>query len=363
VANSLQLGKPFGIRLSVHWSFSLLLVWILFISLRHGLQLHQILWHFVFVLALFACVVLHEFGHSLVAIRLGGQVQSILLLPIGGMANISKMPDGPKEEFLVSAAGPLVNIVIAAALWIYLLLFHPVHWRELEYDAITLMNFPAMLMAANLFIVAFNMIPAFPMDGGRLLRSALASRMNFVKATRIAAFTGQVFAVVFVFAGLFLNPFLILIGLFVFMGARGEYEMVKYRSVLEKFNVEDVLLRNYEEVDETEHLENTASRFAQSSHRGFVIRSGHHFIGLITPDDVIRAINDHGREATIGQAFAYTSLPKLFPGMTLFDAFRSMKSNNQELAPVWENDQLIGVVDMVKINDFFRMQKVLLEME
>ncbi len=194
---SLNLGKPFGIKVSIHWSFSLLIVWIVFITMRQGLETLQILMHILFVLTLFVCIVLHEFGHSLVAIKFGGEVHSITLLPIGGMANITKMPEKPKEEFLVSLAGPAVNIVIAALLWLYLHYFQPVSFDEMDFSYITRTNFPAMLLAANVFIVAFNLIPAFPMDGGRLFRSALSVWMSRMEATRIAKNIGQVFAIIF----------------------------------------------------------------------------------------------------------------------------------------------------------------------
>ncbi len=139
----------------------------------------------------FVCVLLHELGHSLVAIKFGGEVHSITLLPIGGMTNITKMPEKPKEEFLVSLAGPAINIVIAGIPGLYLTYFQPVSVEEMEVSYITRENFPAMLLAANVFIVAFNLIPAFPMDGGRLFRSALSVWMSRMEATRTAKNLGH----------------------------------------------------------------------------------------------------------------------------------------------------------------------------
>jgi Zn-dependent protease len=360
VSQSLLLGKPFGIRLAVHWSFSLLIAWILFVSFRQGLAMMQIFWYVIFVFSLFFCVVLHELGHSLVAIKLGGQVQSITLLPIGGMANISHMPDKPKEEFLIAAAGPLVNVAIAGVLWIYLFFLHPVPFRELDYRFISLENFPAMLMAANLFIVAFNLIPAFPMDGGRLFRSALATRMNKIKATQIAAVTGQVFSVVFIAAGLFFNPFLILIGLFVFLGARGEYEMVKYQVILGRFRVEDILLTDYPRIGVSEPLGDVVERFAHSSRRGFIVQSHGEYAGVITSDDLVAGISSFGRDASVEQAMMH-KIPPLHPTMSVYDAYRTMKSNDHDLAPVWDAGEMVGIVDIIKIREFFQIQKALIE--
>ncbi len=251
---SLLLGRPFGIKVSVHWTFSLLIAWIVLISVGRGLETPQILMHILFVLALFVCVVLHELGHSLAAIRLGGEVHSITLLPIGGMAHMSKMPDKPRDEFLVSAAGPLVNVVIAFLLWLYISTIQRISIEDMEFQAITTQNFALMLMAANLFIVAFNLIPAFPMDGGRLFRSALSMKLSRLKATQIAKDIGQIFAILFIVAGLFVNPFLVIIGIFILLGAKGEYEMIKYQEILRDTTVKDIVKTEFAELDENNTL-------------------------------------------------------------------------------------------------------------
>ena len=352
---SLNLGKPFGIKVSVHWTFSLLIVWIIFITVNQGLEPVQILMHILFVLALFACVLLHEFGHSLTAIKLGGKVQSITLLPIGGMANISEMPEKPKDEFIVSAAGPLVNIIIAGILWLYLTFISSADLAELEYRVITANNFLVMLLAANLFIVAFNLIPAFPMDGGRLFRSALAVYMSKLKATKIAKDIGQIFAIMFIFAGFFLNPFLIVIGFFIFLGARGEYEMMKYRDILNNFTVKDIIKTDYEELDENESLGTAAEKLAHISNRGFVIKSGGEYAGILTKNDLIKGLNLYGKEGSIKEV-VNENIEKVNPGMTLFDVFKKMQMNRYDIVPVLDNDKFKGILDLESINEFFLIQ-------
>jgi Zn-dependent protease/CBS domain-containing protein len=355
---SLNLGKPFGIRVSVHWTFSLLIVWIIFVAARQGLGTTQILMHILFILTLFVCVVLHEFGHSLTAIKLGGKVKSITLLPIGGMANITEMPDDPKEEFLISAAGPLVNVVIAGILWIYLGLFHPVSPEQMDFTTITLDNFPVILLAANLFIVAFNLIPAFPMDGGRLFRSGLAMKMNRLKATRIAKDIGQIFAVLFIVAGIFINPFLIVIGLFVFLGAKGEYEMMKYRDVLNNYTVRDIIITDYEKLDKNETLGTAAEKLAHISSRGYVITSEGKYAGILTKNSLIRGLSIFGRDGKIGEVMD-ENIESIDADKTLFDAYRNMQANKIEMAPVKINGKFGGVLDIENINEFFMIQRAM----
>jgi Zn-dependent protease/CBS domain-containing protein len=355
---SLKLGNPFGIKVSVHWTFSLLIIWIIFITARQGLGTGQVLMHILFVLTLFLCVILHEFGHSLTAIKLGGKVHSITLLPIGGVANISEMPEKPGHEFLISAAGPMVNIVIAAFLWIYLSLFHVQDPQQMEYQTITFSNFPVILLAANLFIVAFNLIPAFPMDGGRLFRSALAMKMNKLKATRIAKDIGQVFAVIFIFAGLFFNPFLIIIGFFVFLGAKGEYEMMRIQDILKNYTVKDILRTDFQKLDEYESLQKAAENIIHSTIRGYVITSGGEYAGILTKNTLIKGLSVHGKEGRIKDIMD-ENIDSVDPDMTLFDVYKFMQANKHDMVPVKENGNLTGVLDLENINEFFILQKAM----
>ncbi len=355
---SLQLGKPFGIKVSIHWTFSLLIVWIVFVTMRQGLETAQILMHILFILTLFMCVLLHEFGHSLVAIKFGGEVHSITLLPIGGMANITKMPEKPKEEFLVSLAGPAVNIVIAAVLGLYLYYFQSVSFGEMEVSYITRNNFPVMLLAANIFIVAFNLIPAFPMDGGRLFRSLLSLWMSRMEATRIAKNIGQVFAILFIIAGLYINPFLIVIGFFILLGAKGEYEIMKYQNILEDHTVQEIIITDYDVLDIEETLGKAADLLQHMSNRGFVIKSGGEYKGLLTQKDLISGLGTYGKEGKIIDSMN-TKIESVTPEMNIFEAFKHMRKNKYDIAPVLKNDAIEGILDIDNINEFFMIRKAL----
>lgn len=353
---SLPLGKPFGIKVAVHWTFSLLIAWIVIISLARGLALPQVIMHILFVLALFVCVVLHELGHSLAAIKLGGEVSSITLLPIGGMAHLSRMPEKPRDEFLVSAAGPLVNVVIAIVLWIYLVTLQRVDIENMEFQAITRQNFALMLMAANLFIVVFNLIPAFPMDGGRLFRSALSMKLSRLRATRIAKDIGQIFAVFFIIAGLFLNPFLVVIGFFILLGAKGEYEMIKYQEILRNTTVHDIVKTEYAELDENSSLGEAAEKLVHISDNGFVIKSDGEFTGILTKNDLINGLRIHGKGTTIKEVLQGEQ-EKVKTDTPLFDVYQDMQRNRKYLMPVFDGDQFKGVLDLENLHEFFLIRK------
>ena len=355
---SLNLGKYFGIKVSVHWSFSLLIAWIVFLSVRQGLELPQILMHILFILTLFVCVVLHEFGHSLVALKFGGEVHSITLLPIGGMANIAKMPEKPKEEFLVSLAGPGVNIAIAAVLGLYLTYIQPVSIEEADFAYITPGNFLVMLLAANIFIVLFNLIPAFPMDGGRLFRSALSMWMSRIEATRIAKNIGQVFAIFFIVAGLYINPFLIIIGFFVLLGAKGEYEVMKYQNILDDHKVREIVLTDHEVLAPDDTLGKAIEKLQHISGRGFVVKSGKDYKGLLTQRDLINGLGSFGKEGKV-QEVMNDDIREIAPDISIYEAFKFMRSYKYDMAPVIDNGEFMGILDTDNINEFFMIRKAL----
>ncbi|MCI0746267.1 MAG: site-2 protease family protein [Verrucomicrobia subdivision 3 bacterium] len=224
---SLKLGKIAGTELYLHWTFLILLGVVFFNGLDKGTGIPAAAQQVLFVVALFTCIVLHEFGHAFAARRYGIETRDITLLPIGGVARLERMPREPRHELWVALAGPLVNVVIAAALYVILVVASIGRFAPI----LSISGFLTTLLWLNVFLVAFNLLPAFPMDGGRVLRAMLARRLEYVRATRIAARIGQGMAVLFIIAGFVAlqrgNPMLMLIGVFIFIGARNEAHIVE----------------------------------------------------------------------------------------------------------------------------------------
>ena len=225
---SFKLAEPFGIGVYVHASFLLIVAWVALGQMGAGGGLGAVLGSVVFLLAIFACVVLHELGHALAARRYGIRTRDIILLPIGGVARLERMPEKPEQELVVAIAGPLVNVGIAAALGAWLTLTGAVVPGASV--GLTGGAFLERLLVVNLGLVVFNLLPAFPMDGGRVLRALLAMRLGLLRATRIAGTVGKVMAGLFAVLGLFFNPFLLLIALFIWTGATQETLVAEARA-------------------------------------------------------------------------------------------------------------------------------------
>jgi Zn-dependent protease len=214
---SWKLARVAGIDVYVHVTFFMVIAWIALIHWNESQSVGAVIDGVGFILALFGCVVLHEFGHALTAARYGIRTRDITLLPIGGLARLERMPDVPLQELWVALAGPAVNGVIAIALFVWLQASGA--WEAVEGVGVTTGAFGERVMVANVFLAGFNLLPAFPMDGGRALRAVLATRMDYTQATQLAAMVGQAMAIFFGFLGLQGNPFLIFIALFVWIGA------------------------------------------------------------------------------------------------------------------------------------------------
>jgi Zn-dependent protease len=224
---SLKVASISGIEVRIHLTFLLFLAWI-WVSYYRVAGLAGAVQGVLFVLALFACVLLHEFGHAFAARGFGIATPDITLLPIGGVARLSRIPDEPWQEFVVAIAGPLVNVVIAGAL--IFVVHRSAELQQLEYLENPRVELLSRLASVNVMLVLFNLIPAFPMDGGRILRALLAMTMPYARATQIAAWVGQGLAVVFGVYGLFGNPLLIFIAFFIFAGAQQEARMARAKG-------------------------------------------------------------------------------------------------------------------------------------
>ena len=221
---SYRIGEAFGIGIFVHWSFPLLLLYVLVSSLGSGLVMafNAV----VFVLAVFGCVLLHELGHSLAARRYEIGTHDITLLPIGGVARLMRLPDEPRQELVIAIAGPAVNLGIAAVLsLVAFMLGKPVPAGLTALSSGTAILYG--LISANLILIAFNMIPAFPMDGGRVLRALLAMKKGMLPATEIAAGLGKMMAVLMFIGAFFLSPVLFITAVFIYVAGEAELQSMR----------------------------------------------------------------------------------------------------------------------------------------
>src|SRR5215213_11423986 len=242
MGGSFSVGRAFGIDIRVHWTFLLLPIFFALYSYQNTGSFVAALVAVVVILALFVCVLLHEFGHSLMAQRLGLEVPDITLLPIGGLARLKTLPEKPADEVKIAVAGPLVNFVLAP-LFLGVALLLGTDLSGVSGGLVGVDSWGgafAVLALLNFVLTVFNLIPAFPMDGGRVLRGLLAIRLGPVRATDISSGVGQFFGIVFILIGLFINPLLALIGLFILLGAGGESQMVRQREMMRGLNVSDV---------------------------------------------------------------------------------------------------------------------------
>jgi stage IV sporulation protein FB len=289
---SLPIGTIAGTVVRLHVTFLLFLVWIGANYWRQGgpeAALDAVL----FLVLLFACVLAHEFGHIIAARRYGIRTPEVTLWPIGGVASLERIPDKPGEELVVALAGPAVNVVIA-------LVLIAVQGTALGDAAMTELENPraslvTRLIAANIFLVVFNMIPAFPMDGGRVLRALIAMRRGQAQATRIAGRIGQVAAFLFALVGLFTNPMLIIIGLFVYLAATAETQHVAFRDGTKGLSVREAMMSKVETLPPTASLDDVVNCLIRTSQKEFPIVDGAgHPRGLVTRDSLIPALRDAG---------------------------------------------------------------------
>ena len=355
----LKLGKVAGIRLEVHWTFALLLIWAGFIEFRNSGNLERVAVNQGFILVLMACVVLHELGHALTARKFGIKTQRIILLPIGGVATLEKMPEKPGQELLVALAGPAVNVVIAIVLALIIPVksyfnFDNILVEEMLY-APNLQNFLFYLFIANIMLVVFNLIPAFPMDGGRVLRALLAFRLSRVEATNIAASIGQALAVVFFILGFFVNPFLILIAFFIFFGARGENQMVKQNSLLQGHLVKEATLTNITVLRPDNNVQEVIDILLASTEKDFVVAQDKDILGIITQKDIIK-------NAKTPSILVRDIMDKTFTAVDesteILKVLELVGKEKKSFFPVTRNSKLIGAIDMVNIGEFILFKSV-----
>jgi Zn-dependent protease len=355
---SWKLGAVAGIGLYVHATFFLLIAWVgvtYWLAGGSAAALSGI----AFILALFACVVLHELGHALTARRYGIRTRDITLLPIGGVSRLERIPDDPRQEVLVSVAGPAVNVVIAAALYAWLLLSQTM--RPLS--ALTMAGGPFLerLLLVNVSLAVFNLLPAFPMDGGRVLRALLAMRMDYVRATQVAAHVGQAMALGFGLLGLFTNPFLVFIALFVWIGAAQEASMVQMRTALSGIPVSRAMVTEFHTVAPDDAAKRVLDLVLAGSQQDFPVvdgGQGGRLAGVLLRSDVLKALAQRASDWRVRDIMR-REFEVVDAADMLDTAFARLQSCNCHTLPVTSRGALVGLLTMESVGEFLLIQSAL----
>ena len=353
---SLKFGKLAGIDIFIHFTFFLLLAWVAFFQWKQGESVGAAVSGVVFILSIFACVVAHELGHALTARKYGIKTRDIILLPIGGVARLEKMPDKPVQELWVALAGPAVNVAIAAVLALFLLASG--NFTPVSQLSNTSASFIERLMAVNIFLVLFNLIPAFPMDGGRVLRAILATQMAYPRATQIAANLGQGIAVLFGIVGFLYNPLLLLIAIFVWIGAGQETSMTRMKSALSGIPVSQAMLTEFKTIDSGDTLRRAMEMTLSGEQKDFPVLKNGSIEGILTQTNLLAALSRHGQHLPVSDAMQQNYIP-VDSLDKLEAAVKKLQDCKCQTLPVIREKRLVGLLTKDNINEFMRFQTAL----
>jgi Zn-dependent protease/CBS domain-containing protein len=350
---SIPIVRIAGIQLRIHVTFLLLIIWVALSSASVA----------VLVLLLFLCVVLHEFGHALAAKAYGINTPDITLLPIGGVARLERIPEEPRQELVIAAAGPAVTAIIALSLFVVI----ASHGASELNASLQSGDLLANLFKINLYLLLFNLIPAFPMDGGRVLRALLATRLTYARATQVAATVGQAFAFLFGIVGLFgipglfrPNPFLIFIALFVYLGASQEAALAQMRDVSRRFPVSSAMVREFRTLSSTATLQEAVDALLATSQHDFpVLDGGGSVAGILTRHDLIGALRKDDGKIRVGDVMR-RDIPTVTTGTRFEEAFRIMQECNCPAVPVLDSmKRLVGLLTPENVSELMMVQSAL----
>ncbi len=346
---SWKLGRVAGIRIQVHWTFLILIAWVIVVHASRGATLPAMVGGVLLVLAVFACVVLHELGHALTARRFGIGTRDITLLPIGGVARLERMPTEPRQELLVAAAGPAVNVAIAAVLLAALSMGNAV--RPVQEIAVVGGSLPAQLLWVNVMLVGFNLLPAFPMDGGRILRALLAYRLGYARSTRVAATVGQGMAIVFGFLGLIgPNPFLVFIAIFVYLGAQAESQHVQMHAALDGVTVGDAMMTDFRVLDGRDTLGRAIDVLLAGAQQDFPVVDRDRVVGLLPRATLVAAVKGQGPDTAVRDVAEPNCLVATDTD-ELRDVLARMREGKCQSVPVLRGGSLIGLLTLENVGE------------
>ena len=333
---SIKILRIFGIPVELHVSFILLM---LFIYALAFLKVVPLQWAILLTLV-FVTVVIHELSHSYVAKRYEVIIERIILLPIGGVASMSEIPKDPGQELRIAIAGPSTNFVIAIICYGIFVSVGNIVSKDVS-------GFIYLFALVNLVLGTFNLLPAFPMDGGRILRAFLARRMSYLRATEIAAMVGKQLAILMAVAGIFINLLLILIALFVYIGAEQEYKAILISSLLKGVYIENIMTKKVNTITPDITIEDALNIMFQKKHMGYPVTEAGKLVGIVTFHDISR-IPEEKRNIPVGEIMT-KKLIVAHPKEPVIDALEKLTINNIGRLPVVEDGELVGIVSKTDI--------------
>lgn len=354
--SSLKLFSVRGIDIRVHLTFPLILIWAAFqFGVLAGGGLAGALFGVISVSLLFVLVTLHELGHSFAALNYGVPVERITLLPIGGVAQLRHMPDNPKQEFVIALAGPAVNVVLAILMGGAAVLFNlPLTNPLTSGISLTFGSIFSYIFYYNVVLALFNMIPAFPMDGGRVLRAALAMKLDYGRATSIAAGIGRVLAVLFGIYGLLNGQFFsVLIAIFIFSGATQEAQMVQFRQRLRGYTVQQAYSNQVPVLDPADSLRNVVNWTARGL-TDFPVAHYGTYVGFLGNERLMTALQNDGPDQTVAAVMARDVQPVSLT-TDLYDVQQRLSNEQLNALPVVEYGRIIGIISGRHIRHMLRM--------
>ena len=362
---SISIASIKGIPVKVHWTFLLLFVWIGYIGFTAGMNSTGIFRFCLFTLILFVCIILHEYGHALTARRFGVKTQDIIISPIGGVARLKKIPEKPRHEFLIAIAGPAVNLIISMIIGFSLWFFSSQGLNIIGDQSNVfnyLSNFLPMLFWLNIMLIIFNMLPAFPMDGGRILRSLLSIRLGRKRATRVASVLGQGVALFLIGFAIFKGELILgIIGIFIFFSAANEYRMVRYESFLSANTVSNVYRSSFTIISLHEEMTRPIDLLRRDVEHDFLVEDGQgNLVGVLHEEFILDAMKNKDFMSPVSH---YVSL-KLEPislTLNLKELFYKLQNQGYSILPVYHDGQVVGVVDRRTLNNFIRIHNRVLK--
>lgn len=359
---TLQVAKFANIPIKIHWSFGAFILLFVGYGLSMKMNGSDIIWFLAFIASMFLCVILHEYGHALSARKYGVKTIDIIISPIGGLARLERLPEKPIQELIVAIAGPLVNVAIGLILCLVLFVMNQDFTflinEENPFDKLNSVNgFLVLLIWTNVVLFLFNLIPAFPMDGGRILRALLSMRLGRVKGTQWAALIGRILAVGFIAFAVFSKDYmLIFIGIFVFIMAGAENNQVIVESILDKALVKDVMKTNFSKIHLSEPLRTMFDQYIRGGEKNFLIFDSMDNISGVMPELFLKqAYKDKLLDTTTANEYMSSKILRVTPDVTLKNLFEKMNKEGIAIAAIIENEDLIAVVDRNMLQNYLKL--------